>query len=495
MDGSVDQDLRGVLTRAGDGSVASPYDLAGFYDEMFDGAGRPRAHYRGLAEYLADLGPDELEERRHSIDASFVHQGIGFTVYGQEEGVERIFPFDLIPRVIARDEWDLLERGLIQRVRALNAFLHDVYHEQAILAEQRIPASLVFGATSFRREMLRVDPPGGVYIHVAGIDVVRDADQTYYVLEDNLRSPSGASYMLENRQAMKRTFPSLVERYGLFGIDQYPQELLAALRAVAPVGSPDATVVLLTPGVHNSAYFEHSFLARAMGIELVEGGDLVCRDDSVYMRTTRGLQRIDVVYRRVDDEFLDPLVFRDDSMLGAAGLLNAYRAGNVTIANAPGTGVADHKAVYAYVPEMIRYYLDEEPVLANVPTYSAADEIEREYILERLEELVVKTVDGSGGYDILIGPASNASERRRFRRLIDAEPGRFIAQPLVALSRMPIFAEEMRPAHIDLRPFVLTGRVTSVVPGGLTRAALRPGSFVVNSSQGGGSKDTWVLRS
>jgi uncharacterized circularly permuted ATP-grasp superfamily protein len=486
-------------TRAADARSRSrppgaPYALDGFFDEMYDASGEPRTHYAPLAEHLAGLGPDEFEERRHAVQASFVSQGIGFTVYGQDEGLERIFPFDLIPRVIPRDEWDALEQGLIQRVRALNLFLHDVYHEQQILVDGVIPSALVFGALHFRRELLGIDPPGGVYVHVAGIDIVRDAEGTYRVLEDNLRSPSGASYMLENRQAMKRTFAPLFERYGVLGVEHYPQELLAALRAVAPAGTPDATVVLLTPGVHNSAYFEHSLLARLMGIELVEGGDLVCRDDVLYMRTTSGLRRVDVVYRRVDDEFLDPLVFRSDSMLGAPGLFNAYRAGNVTIANAPGTGVADHKAVYAYVPEIIRYYLDEEPLLASVPTYATWKDSERRYVLEHLDELVVKTVDGSGGYEMLIGPVAAAAERREFAAKIEADPGKFIAQPLVALSRMPIQSGELRPAHIDLRPFVLTGRVTTVVPGGLTRAALEPGSVVVNSSQGGGSKDTWVLR-
>jgi uncharacterized circularly permuted ATP-grasp superfamily protein len=343
--------------------------------------------------------------------------------------------------------------------------------------------------------MIGVNPPTDVYAHVAGVDIVRDEHGEYLVLEDNLRSPSGASYMLENRAAMKREFAPLFARYGVLGIDQYPQELLAALRAVAPPAAALPTVVLLTPGVHNSAYFEHSFLARHMGIELVEGGDLLCHDDVVYMRTTQGLQRVDVVYRRVDDEFLDPLIFREDSMLGAPGLLNAYRAGNVTIANAPGTGVADDKAVYRYVPEMIRYYLAEEPILANVPTYLGVHEADRGYILEHLDELVVKTVNGSGGYGMLIGPVATAAERELFRRKIVAEPREFIAQPTLALSRMPIYLEELRPAHVDLRPFVLSSRITSVVPGGLTRAALRAGSLVVNSSQGGGSKDTWVLRS
>ena len=470
------------------------YEPGAFFDEMFEAPGLPRPHYRVLADQLAGLSVEEFEERRRAVDSSFLNQGIGFTVYGEEEGLERIFPFDLIPRVIPGDEWSHIERGLVQRVRALNLFLADVYHGQRILRDGRIPSELVFGARHFRREMIGVEPPGGVYAHVAGVDIVRDEHGEYLVLEDNLRSPSGASYMLENRAAMKREFAPLFARYGVLPIDQYPQELLAALRAVAPPAAAMPTVVLLTPGVHNSAYFEHSFLARHMGVELVEGGDLLCHDDVVYMRTTQGLQRVDVIYRRVDDEFLDPLIFRQDSMLGAPGLLNAYRAGNVTIANAPGTGVADDKAVYKYVPEMIRYYLDEEPVLANVPTYLGVDESDRRYILEHLDELVVKTVDGSGGYGMLIGPVASAKEREAFCRAVQAEPREFVAQPTLGLSRMPIYHEELRPAHVDLRPFVLSSRVTSVVPGGLTRAALVEGSLVVNSSQGGGSKDTWVLR-
>jgi uncharacterized circularly permuted ATP-grasp superfamily protein len=476
------------------GLLGTSYDPGAFFDEMFDAGGLPRPHYRELAEQLAGLTVEEFEERRHAVGVSFLNQGIGFTVYGQEEALERIFPFDLIPRVIPRGEWDAVERGLIQRVRALNAFLDDVYHDQRVLADGRIPPGLVFGARHFRREMIGVDPPGRVYAHIAGVDLVRDGDGRYLVLEDNVRVPSGASYMLENRQAMKRTFAQLYQRYGVLGIDHYPQELLAALRAVAPPTTAAPTIVLLTPGVHNSAYFEHSFLARHMGIELVEGGDLLCHDDVVYMRTTSGLERVDVIYRRVDDEFLDPLAFDADSLLGAPGLLNAYRAGNVTIANALGTGVADDKAVYKYVPEMIRYYLGEEPVLDNVPTWLGADEKERRYILEHLEELVVKTVDGSGGYGMLIGPVSTAAERAEFRAKIESDPRAFVAQPTIALSRMPIYVEEVRPAHIDLRPFVLSGSLTTVVPGGLTRAALRAGSLVVNSSQGGGSKDTWVLR-
>jgi uncharacterized circularly permuted ATP-grasp superfamily protein len=476
------------------GPFVDGYEPGSFYDEMYEPDGTPRAHCAELAAMLGRLSADEFEERRQQVAAAFLNQGIGFSVYGQEDALERIFPFDLIPRIVPADEWRLLERGLIQRVAALNAFLADIYHGQRILREGRIPPELVFGSANFRREMIDVDPPGGVYAHVAGVDIIRDDDGVFHVLEDNLRTPSGASYMLENRLAMKRAFAPLFERYDVLGIDQYPQELLAALRATAPpsVGTP--TIVLLTPGIHNSAYFEHSFLARHMGVELVEGGDLICHDDVVYMRTTHGLQRVDVIYRRVDDEFLDPLEFREDSLLGAPGLMNAYRAGNVTIANAPGAGVADDKAIYRYVPEMIRFYLGEEPLLRNVPTYLAGDERDRRYILEHLDELVVKTVDGSGGYGMLIGPASSSAERAAFAARIEAEPRAFVAQPTIALSRMPIYVEDLRPAHVDLRPFVLTGRITSVVPGGLTRAALRPGSLVVNSSQGGGSKDTWVLR-
>ncbi|MEO5576990.1 MAG: circularly permuted type 2 ATP-grasp protein [Gaiellaceae bacterium] len=461
---------------------------------MFETMGTPRPHYRALAEEFGRLSAEKFEERRHAVELSFVNQGIGFTVYGQEEGIERIFPFDLIPRVIPSADWNRLERGVIQRVRALNLFLHDVYGEQRIVRDGKIPGALLFGARHFMREMVGVDPPGGVYAHVTGVDVIRDDKGDYLVLEDNLRTPSGASYMLENRAAMKRTFSQLFERQGIAGIDHYPQELLAVLNAVAPAAARgDLTVVLLTPGVHNSAYYEHSFLARQMGIELVEGSDLVCHEDVVYMRTTRGLQRVDVIYRRIDDDFLDPLIFRRESLLGAAGLFNAYRAGNVAIANAPGTGVADDKAVYAYVPEMIRYYLSEEPVLRQVKTFLGADETDLAYILEHLDELVVKTVDGSGGYGMLIGHASSSKERAAYKRRLMQAPREFVAQPTIALSRMPIYADELRPAHIDLRPFVLSGRITTVVPGGLTRAAMEPGSLVVNSSQGGGSKDTWVL--
>ena len=471
------------------------YDPGTFFDEMFEAPGRARPHYRVLHEHLSGLDARTFDESRRAADVAFLHRGITFTVYSQDEGIERIFPFDLVPRIIPRTEWERLERGLAQRVAALNLFLGDLYHGQRILRDRVIPADLVFGARHFRREMVGIDVPQGVYVHVTGTDLVRDDKGEYFVLEDNVRSPSGVSYMLENRQAMKRTFAGMFERYGVLPIDHYPQELLGTLQSVAPRDIPDPTVVLLTPGVHNSAYYEHAFLAREMGIEIVEGRDLVTHDNRVYTRTTRGLKRVDVIYRRVDDDFLDPLAFRQDSQIGVAGLLNAYRAGNVTLANAVGTGVADDKAVYSYVPDMIRYYLSEEPILQNVPTFRAHDPSERAFILERLDDLVVKAVNESGGYGMLVGPHSTREQREDFRRRIMANPRNYIAQPTLALSRHPTFVGgELRGCHVDLRPYALCGgqRVT-LVPGGLTRVALRPGSLVVNSSQGGGSKDTWVV--
>jgi uncharacterized circularly permuted ATP-grasp superfamily protein len=470
------------------------YSLDGFFDEMFAAPAEPRAHYRALHERLSSLSAADLDERRRAADISFLYQGITFTVYNEDAGIERIFPFDLIPRIIPRAEWDRLERGLAQRVTALNHFLQDVYHEQRIVKDKRIPAELVFGAKHFRREMIGIDVPRHVYAHVVGTDLIRDRDGEYYVLEDNLRSPSGVSYMLENRQAMKRSFPRLFERYGVMPIDHYPQELLNMLRSVAPRETPEPCVVLLTPGIYNSAYFEHSFLARQMGIEIVEGRDLVCHDNRVYTRTTRGLKRVDVIYRRIDDDYVDSLAFRSDSMLGVPGLLNAYRAGNITLANAVGTGVADDKAVYAFVPEMIRYYLGEEPILKNVPTYLAINDKERDHILANLDKLVVKAVNESGGYGMLIGPHASGAERAAFAEKIKAHPRNFIAQPTISLSRHPTYIEgDLRGCHIDLRPYVLNGERVVIVPGGLTRVALRAGSLVVNSSQGGGSKDTWVL--
>jgi uncharacterized circularly permuted ATP-grasp superfamily protein len=471
------------------------YEPGQFYDEMFAEPDEPRPHYCLLHQQLSAMTVKDLAERRRVADAAFLYQGITFTVYGQDEGIERIFPFDLVPRLISQTEWRAIERGLIQRVTALNLFLDDVYHEQRILREKRIPAELVFSAKHFRREMINVDPPKRVYAHVVGTDIVRGGDGQYYVLEDNLRSPSGVSYMLENRQVMKRTFAGLLAQYGVMPIEHYPQELLKTLRTVAPQGYSDANVVLLTPGIYNSAYFEHTFLARQMGIEIVEGRDLVSHNDKIYMRTTRGLKLVDVIYRRIDDDYLDPLAFRKDSALGVAGLMNAYRAGNLALANAIGTGVADDKAVYAFVPDMIRFYLDEDPVLNNVPTYVGARREDCRYILEHLDQLVVKAVNESGGYGMLIGPHAAKSERKHFAERIRANPRNYIAQPTLALSRHPTLVEdELFGCHIDLRPYTLFGDKVTVVPGGLTRVALRKGSLVVNSSQGGGSKDTWVLR-
>jgi uncharacterized circularly permuted ATP-grasp superfamily protein len=477
--------------------LSDHYDLGTFYDEMFAAPGEPRPHYHVLRERLTQLTADDFEQRRRAADVSFLYQGITFTVYGQDQGIERIFPFDLVPRIIPSAEWQKLERGLAQRVTALNLFLHDLYHEQRILRDRpaRLPAELVFSARHYRREMISVDPPRGIYVHIVGTDLVRDKDGDYYVLEDNLRSPSGVSYMLENRQAMKRTFAELFAQYDVLPIEHYPQELLNTLRYVAPHGYSDPTVVLLTPGVYNSAYFEHTFLARQMGIEIVEGRDLVAHNNRIYMRTTRGLKLVDVIYRRVDDDFLDPLAFRQDSQLGVAGLFNAYRAGNVTLANAIGTGVADDKAVYAFVPDMIRYYLNEDPILNNVPTYLGLRDPDRTYILENLDKLVIKAVNESGGYGMLIGPAASAAEREQFRAKVAANPRNYIAQPTLALSRHPTLMEDrLEGCHIDLRPYILYGDKVTIVPGGLTRVALRRGSLVVNSSQGGGSKDTWVLR-
>jgi uncharacterized circularly permuted ATP-grasp superfamily protein len=448
-----------------------------------------------LFDYLSQMRSDELAERRKVAEAAFLYQGITFTVYGQEEGIERIFPFDLVPRLIPNHEWQQIERGLVQRVTALNLFLDDIYHEQRILREKCIPNDLVFSARHFRREMMNIDPPRRIYAHIVGTDIVRASDGQYYVLEDNLRSPSGVSYMLENREVMKRTFAELLGQCGVLPVEHYPQELLNTLRTVAPQGYSDANVVLLTPGIYNSAYFEHTFLARQMGIEIVEGRDLISHNDKIYMRTTRGLKLVDVIYRRIDDDFLDSLSFRKDSALGVPGLLNAYRAGNVALANAIGSGVADDKAIYAFVPDMIRFYLGEDALLNNVPTYVGAREKELGYILTHLDELVVKAVNESGGYGMLIGPHASRADREKFRERILANPRNYIAQPTLALSRSPTLLDGgLYGCHIDLRPYTLYGEKAVVVPGGLTRVALRKGSLVVNSSQGGGSKDTWVLR-
>lgn len=468
------------------------------YDEMFESPSVPRPHYQALYRTLLDLPPEELRKSQQAADLSFLHQGITFTVYDNEEGTERIFPNDLLPRIIPAGEWQTVERGLTQRITALNLFLKDVYHEGRILSEGVVPRELVYTCRHFRREMRGLTVPRDIYVSVCGSDLVRLPDGTFAVLEDNLRVPSGVSYMLANRNVLKRVFPALFSDYGVSPIDHYAQSLLATLRALAPTnaaGRSEPNTVLLTPGVFNSAYFEHTFLAQQMGIELVEGRDLLVHENIVFMRTTAGLRRVDVIYRRVDDDFLDPLCFRPDSSLGVPGLFNAYRAGNVTLANAIGTGVADDKAMYAFVPAMIRFYLGEDPILPNVQTYLLTDTSQRTYVLEHLHELVVKAVGESGGYDMLIGPHSTSEERADFRRRVLAQPRNFIAQPTLSLSRAPCFLDgEVGARHIDLRPYILYSGTVTLVPGGLTRVALRQGSLVVNSSQGGGSKDTWVLR-
>ena len=472
------------------------YHLDAAHDEMFDGRGLPRPHYAALFERLLTLDPQELKQRQTAADLAFLHQGITFTVYGQKDGTERIFPYDLIPRILTSGEWEIIERGLTQRLTALNLFLKDIYTDGRILAEGVVPRSIVYSCRHFRREMQGVSVRRDTYVSVAGTDLVRLPDGGFAVLEDNLRVPSGVSYMLTNRQVIKRVFPLLFSSYDVRPVDQYGQALLATLRALAPPHRPDPTIVLLTPGVFNSAYFEHTFLARQMGIELVEGRDLFVHDNIVYMRTTGGPRRVDVIYRRVDDDFIDPLAFRPDSTLGVAGLFNAYRAGNVAITNAIGTGVADDKALYAYVPAIIKFYLAEEPILPNIPTWLLENDTDRAFVLEHLEEVVVKAVGESGGYGMLIGPHSTAAEREEFRLRICADPRNYIAQPTLALSRAPCFMDgRIESRHVDLRPYVLFGEKVTIVPGGLTRVALRKGSLVVNSSQGGGSKDTWVLNS
>jgi uncharacterized circularly permuted ATP-grasp superfamily protein len=471
------------------------YQLEGAFDEMFDRAGQPHAHCGALMEDLLSNSPADLRQYQTEADRAFLTQGITFTVYGDEQGTERIFPYDLLPRVITAGDWQTLERGLTQRLTAINLFLKDVYHEGRILAEGVVPRDLIYSCRHYRREMRGVHVHRDVYVSVAGTDLVRLEDGRFVVLEDNLRVPSGVSYMLANREVMKRVLPGLFDHHRVRPIAHYGQALLATLQTLAPPSRNDPTFVVLTPGVGNSAYFEHAFLAREMGVALVEGRDLLVHDNIVYMRTTAGLRRVDVIYRRVDDDFVDPLAFRADSFLGVAGLLNAYRAGNVSLANAIGTGIADDKAVYAYLPDIIRFYLSEEPILPNVETYLTSRADDRAYVLEHLHELVVKAVGESGGYGMLIGPHSTAAERELFKAKILADPRNFVAQPTLALSRTPCFVEDrIEPRHIDLRPYVLYGAGgVTIVPGGLTRVALKKGSLVVNSSQGGGSKDTWVL--
>ena len=470
------------------------YEMDGLFDEMFERPGRPRVHYQGVYDLADGLTAGSLQRRRRMADVAFRNQGITFTVYGDDTGVERIFPFDLMPRIIPAAEWDLVERGLVQRITALNLFCHDVYFDQRILREKIIPPEMIYSAKFFRREMISLEVPRQIYVHICGTDLVRNDKGEYVVLEDNCRTPSGVSYVLENREILKRVFPSMFNRYSVRAIEDYPHNLLQALKHVSPSNAAEPTVVVLTPGIYNSAYIEHSFLARQMGVELVEGRDLVVDNNIVFMRTTAGPRRVDVIYRRIDDDYLDPLCFRSSSELGVAGLMNAYRCGNVALANAPGTGVADDKAIYPYVPEMIRFYLKQEPIIKNVRTYICSRTDDRKYVLEHLDELVVKSTNEAGGYGMLMGHQATAKQRAEFAEKIRSDPRNFIAQPVVQLSQHPSWIDDhFEGRRIDLRPYILTGEKTVVMPGGLTRVALRKGSLVVNSSQGGGSKDTWVL--
>jgi uncharacterized circularly permuted ATP-grasp superfamily protein len=468
------------------------YEVGGFYDELFEDGGEPRPGAELLIRLLRRLPEGELGRRQQEAEQALLHLGITFSVSGED--TERIFPFDVIPRIIPATDFDLVERGLKQRIHALNEFIDDIYHDQKVLKDGVIPSFVIESAASYMPEVAGLDPPRKIWCHITGSDLIRDRDGQFYVLEDNLRCPSGVSYVLENRQVLKRTFPQAFAASNVRAVDDYPNRLLETLASLAPENVPDPTVVVLTPGPLNSAYFEHSFLAQQMGVELVEGRDLVVADGWVHMRTTTGLQRVDVIYRRLNDDFLDPTVFRPDSLLGVPGIMESYRAGRVALANAPGTGIADDKVVYAYVPQIVEYYTGEDPILPNVPTYVCWEEDQRAYVLDHLEELVVKAANESGGYGMLVGPHATAEEREEFAKRISDEPRNYIAQPTIALSRAPVIVEgELEGRHVDLRPFVLYGEDIVVLPGGLTRVALKKGSLVVNSSQGGGSKDTWVL--
>ncbi|MBB5352665.1 putative circularly permuted ATP-grasp superfamily protein [Haloferula luteola] len=471
------------------------YEPGKFYDEMFSSAGEVRTSCSDVLEKFEKMTDDEFERRRAACDEHFLRQGVTFTVYHDDRGTERIFPFDPVPRIIPADEWENLEAGLTQRIIALNLFLHDIYHDQQIVKDGVVPQYHIDGAKHYRPEFRGMDVPGDIYIHICGSDLIRGDDGQFYVLEDNGRCPSGASYLLENRNALKRAFPEIFSGSRVRPVDTYPTELRKMLHHVSPHREGDPVCVLLTPGCYNSAYFEHCYLAREMGIEIVEGRDLVVVDDFVYMRTTKGLVRVDVIYRRIDDDFIDPTVFRKDSVLGVPGLMRAYRAGNVALANAVGTGVADDKVIYRFVPDMIRYYLSQEPILPNVPTYLASEDEDRKFMLDHLPELVVKAANESGGYGMLMGPTATKAELEEFRKRIEADPRNYIGQPVVSLSRCPTSCDGMMAGrHVDLRPYIIYGSEVKIVPGGLTRVALREGSLVVNSSQGGGSKDTWVLR-
>lgn len=479
------------------GHTFQNYDIGNFYDEMFSAPGVVRPHYQSILERFNEMAEGEIERKQALATDTFLNQGVTFTVYSDNQGTERIFPFDLIPRIIPRREWEQVEQGLTQRIKALNLFLKDLYHEQRIIKEGVIPEEVVMSGKHFRKEFVGFDVPKDVYIHICGSDLIRDRDGNYLVLEDNGRCPSGVSYVLENRQVMKRVFSKLFTSNKVRPVDDYAQELLNLLRYVAPANCPnpeDPTVVLLTPGIYNSAYFEHSYLARAMGIEIVVGQDLFVDDRVVYMKTTKGPKRVDVIYRRIDDDFIDPKVFRKDSLLGVPGIVESYHCGNVNLANAIGTGIADDKVMYYFVPKMIKFYLGEEPLMQNVETYLTMFEKDRKYVLENIANLVVKSANESGGYGMLIGPHATKEEHEKFRQAIIKDPRNYIAQPTISLSRSPSYCDEgIEGRHIDFRPYILSGEKTTIIPGGLTRVALRKGSLVVNSSQGGGSKDTWVL--
>lgn len=469
--------------------------IGGVWDEMYGADNNVREHYRKVIEYISKESADDLNKKEELAKSLFMSQGITFTVYNSGEGIEKIFPFDIIPRIITAAEWAFVEKGIKQRLTALNHFLKDIYHNQFIIKDGIVPIDIIYSCPHFLREMHQLQVPYDIYIHISGIDLIRDHDGTFYVLEDNLRTPSGVSYMLENREITKRLFPDLLPQCGVRSVTEYPTILYKNLLALSPRQIANPNIVLLSPGIYNSAYFEHTTLARLMGVELVEGRDLVVNNHKVYMKTTTGLQQVDVIYRRVDDDYLDPLVFNPSSMLGVAGIMGAYRKGNVAIVNAIGNGVADDKAVYVYVPDMIRYYLNEEPILKNVPTHQLGNKDEREHVFENMDKMVIKRTNGSGGYGMLMGHAASKEEIKEYKKEILKDPRNFIAQPTISLSAAPCYMQgELQPRRIDLRPYALCGPDgIEIVPGGLTRVALKEGSLVVNSSQGGGSKDTWVL--
>lgn len=471
------------------------YDTEGFYDELFESDGRPRPRGELIAKRLKSLSEGELQRRQKAADLSLLNMGITFNVYGHEAGTEKIWPFDLVPRIIEGSEWRQVEAGLKQRIHALNLFIDDIYNAQHILRDRVLPDFLIDTGKCYLRNCAGLKPPKGIWCHITGTDLVRDTDGTIYVLEDNLRCPSGVSYVLENREVMKRTFPQIFNGLSILPVEGYPEQLLKMLQYIAPPGVRDPNVVVMTPGIYNSAYFEHCFLAQQMGVELVQGSDLLVSDGYVHMRTTKGFERVDVIYRRIDDDFLDPLTFRPDSTLGVPGLMDVYRAGRVALANAPGTGIADDKAVYAYVPQIIKYYLGEDILLPNVPSYVCGEETQCDFVIENIEKLVIKPTNESGGYGIMLGPRASTAECDAYKERIRANPRNYIAQPMISLSRVPtIVNDRLEGRHVDLRPYILYGEEIYVLPGGLTRVALNKGSLIVNSSQGGGSKDTWVLK-